>query len=93
MSQQEKNEGTSNGRNGYKGTSLLLMFAGGALTGAAVAYLAQAQNRERVRAIAKRARERAGQFPRAMREASHAARTAFAEAQSGHGEVVASRQK
>ena len=89
MSGQRMDGPANSGRVGYSGTSLLLMFVGGALTGAAVAYLAQAENRARVRAFAKRTREQAGRLPRAVREASHAAKEAFAEAQSGHDEAVA----
>ncbi len=80
MSTEEKNGQTT--KSGHSGTSLLLMFLGGAAAGAAVAYLAQSENRARVRALARRTRETAGRLPRALREASHAAREAFAEAQS-----------
>ena len=90
MSGQRMDGPATNGRVGYSGTSLLLMFVGGALTGAAVAYLAQAENRARVRALAKHTREMAGHLPQAVREASHAAKEAFAEAYSGDdGEAVA----
>ena len=89
MSEQGTNGQGANGRTGYSGKSLLLMFLGGALTGAAVAYLAQKENRARVRALATRTREMAGQLPGAVREASHAAKAAFAEAYRGHGEAVA----
>jgi hypothetical protein len=89
MSGQGMNGQATNGRAGYSGTSLLLMFVGGALSGAAVAYLAQVENRARVRALAKRTRENAGHLPQAVREASHAAKEAFVEAYSGNGEAVA----
>jgi hypothetical protein len=89
MSGQGRNGQTANGRTGYSGASLLLMFVGGAVAGAAVAYLAQADNRARVRALAKRTRERARHLPRAMREAAKEAKEAFGEAYSSHGEAVA----
>ena len=89
MSGQGMNGQATNGRAGYGGTSLFLMFVGGALTGAAVAYLAQRENRARVRELARRTRETAGHLPQAVREASHAAREAFAEAYSSHGDTVA----
>jgi hypothetical protein len=64
------------------------MFVGGALAGAAVAYLAQSENRARVRAFARRARRRAAHLPGAMREASQAAKEAFADAYAVEGEEV-----
>jgi hypothetical protein len=79
----------TNGKVGYKGRTLLLMFLGGALAGAAAAYLAQAENRSRVRAFAIRARQSASHLPLAVREASHAAKEAFVESYGNHGEAVA----
>ena len=76
-------------RSGFSGTSLFLTFVGGALAGAAVAYLAQAENRARVRALAKHTREMAGHLPQAVREASAAAKEAFAEAYGDDAESVA----
>jgi hypothetical protein len=93
MSGQGRDGQATNGRTGYSGTSLLLIFVGGALTGAAVAYLAQTENRARVRALAKRTREMAGQLPQAVCEASHAAQEAFAEAYSDQGEAVETSSK
>ena len=89
MSRDEKDGQTTNGRTGFSGTSLLLMFVGGALTGGAVAYLAQAQNRANVRALARRTRKMAPRLPGAMREASHAGKEAFVEAFGDNGEPVA----
>ena len=90
MSGQGINGQTTNGRSGFSGTSLFLMFVGGALTGAAVAYLAQGENRARVRELAKHTRDMAGHLPQAVRDASHAAKEAFAEAYRGDdGEAVA----
>jgi hypothetical protein len=83
MSDQE-----TNGRRGFSGVSLFFMFAGGALAGAAAAYLAQAQNRERVRELALHTRDQAGRLPQALRDASIAAKDAFAEALGGNGEGV-----
>jgi len=80
MSDQEKN-----GNKGFSGYSLLLWFAGGALAGAAAAYLAQEKNRERVRDLAVRAKDRAGRIPKALVEASSAAQDAFAESYGGDG--------
>jgi ABC-type uncharacterized transport system permease subunit len=79
---------STNGRSGYSGTSLFLMFLGGALAGAAGAYLAQARNRETVRALAARAQHAVGQLPQATRDASHAAKEAFVDAYNGSGEVA-----
>ena len=76
----------SNGRRGFSGLSLFFMFAGGALAGAAAAYLAQAPNRERVRELALHTRDQAGRLPQALRDASSAAKDAFAEALGGNGE-------
>ncbi|MCC6747455.1 MAG: hypothetical protein IT371_07345 [Deltaproteobacteria bacterium] len=86
MTSEGMNGQSSNGRAGYSGTSLLLMFAGGALAGAAVAYLAQADNRARVRSFVTRTRGKVGHFPQAVQEASHAAKEAFVEAYAGQGE-------
>jgi hypothetical protein len=86
-------EQPTNGRAGFSGKSLLLMFVGGALTGAAVAYLAQRENRARIGALATHTREMAAQLPQAVREASHAAKEAFAEAYGGDGEAVAPKRK
>ena len=76
----------SNGRRGFSGLSLFFMFAGGALAGAAAAYLAQARNREHVRDLALHTRDQAGRLPQALRDASSAAKEAFAEALGGNGE-------
>jgi hypothetical protein len=84
MSDQE-----TNGRRGFSGVSLLLWFAGGALAGAAAAYLAQAQNRAHVRELAQRTRDRAGRLPQALRDASSAAQSAFAESYQGNAEAAA----
>ena len=89
MSEQGSNGQGSNGGSGYSGSTLLLLFLGGAAAGAAVAYLAQADNRARVRAFAERARQSAGQLPQAVRDASQAAKVAFAESYAGHGDVPA----
>jgi hypothetical protein len=86
----------SNGHAGYSGTTLLLAFLGGALTGAAVAYLAQADNRARVRAFANRTRQQASQLPQAVREASRVAKEAFTEAfggQAGAAELIGPQQQ
>lgn len=88
MSEERHSRHASNGHTGYSGTSLLLMFVGGALAGAAVAYLAQAENRARVRAFARRTRQKAAHLPHAVREASHAAKGAFADAYAGLGETA-----
>jgi GAF domain-containing protein len=68
---------------------LFFMFAGGALAGAAAAYLAQARNREQVRDLALHARDQAGRLPQALLDASSAAKEAFTEALGGNGEAVA----
>ena len=65
--------------NGFGGFTLLFCFAGGALAGAAAAYLAQQQNRARVRDLASSARQRAGRLPKALRDASSAAQETFIE--------------
>lgn len=83
------NEQTNLGRPGFSGSSLLLMFLGGALTGAAVAYLSQGQNRADVRALAQRAQHSTAQLPTAIHEASIAAKEAFAEAYNGHDKPTA----
>jgi hypothetical protein len=83
MSDQE-----TNGRRGYSGFSLFLGFAGGALAGAAAAYLVQAQNRAHVRDLALRTRDQAGRIPKALRDASSAAQDAFAASYRGNGEAV-----
>ena len=70
---------------GYSGFTVFLWFAGGALVGAAAAYLAQAQNRERVGELAQRTRDRAGDLAGALRDASSAAQTAFAQSSGGNG--------
>jgi hypothetical protein len=95
MSGQGKNgqdEQLTNGRTGYSGKSLLLLFVGGAVTGAAVAYLAQRGNRARVGALAAHAREMAAHLPQAVRDASHAAKEAFTEAYGGNGEAAPKRK-
>jgi hypothetical protein len=78
----------TNGRRGFSGFSLLLWFAGGALAGAAATYLAQAQNRGRVRELAQRTRDQASRLPKALRDASSAAQDAFAESYRGNGESI-----
>jgi hypothetical protein len=78
----------SNGRKGFSGLSVFLWFAGGALTGAAAAYLAQAQNRERVLDLARRTRVKAGRVPHALKEASSAAREAFVGSYGRNSEAV-----
>ncbi len=83
MSDQGTNE-----RRGFSGFSLLCWCAGGALAGAAAAYLAQAQNRARVRDLAQRTRDQAGRIPKAVRDASSAAQDAFAESYRGNGEPI-----
>jgi len=88
MNEQGSNGQGSNGGSGYSGSTLLLLFLGGAAAGAAVAYLAQADNRARVRAFADRARQGAGQLPQAVRDASQAAKAAFAESYGSHAEVL-----
>lgn len=96
MSGQGKNgqdEQSTNGRTGYSGKSLLLLFVGGAVTGAAVAYLAQRGNRARAGALAAQARGMAAHLPQAVRDASHAAKEAFTEAYSEDGEAVAPKRK
>jgi hypothetical protein len=79
---------STNGHGGYSGTSLFLMFLGGALAGAAAAYLAQSRNREQVGRLAGRAQHAVGQLPQAVQEASLAAKEAFVEAYDSPGEVV-----
>lgn len=74
------NQGNGQSTSGFSGTSLFLMFLGGALTGAAAAYLAQSQNREQVGRLAGRARHAAGLLPHAVHDASLAAKDAFTEA-------------
>src|SRR5512135_3192311 len=96
MSGQGKNgqdEQPTNGRIGYSGKSLLLLFVGGVVTGAAVAYLAQRGNRARVGALAAQARDMAAHLPQAVRDASHAAKKAFTEAYNDDGEAIAPRRK
>jgi hypothetical protein len=88
MTNQDNGQST-NGRSGFSGMSLFLMFLGGALTGAAAAYLAQSRNRETVRALAGRAQHAVAQLPQATRDASHAAKEAFVENYNNAGEVVA----
>ena len=83
MGRHAMNDQANNGRTGYSGSSLLLMFLGGALAGAAGAYFAQARNRARVRALVEDARRDAGHLPQAVREASQAAREAFSDAYDG----------
>jgi hypothetical protein len=83
------NNQETNGRTGYSGYSLLLWFAGGALAGAAAAYLAQAQNRAHVRELAQHTRDQAGRLPKALHDASSAAQSAFAQAYRGNSEPVA----
>jgi hypothetical protein len=89
MKDHDLKELTIHGRTGFSGSSLLLMFLGGALTGTAVAYLAQGQNRTNVLALAHRAQHSAGQFPAAMHDASIAAKEAFAESYNGQDKPVA----
>jgi gas vesicle protein len=67
------------GGSGFSGSSLMFWFAGGALVGAAVAYLAQPRNREHLREFAQRTLDGADRLPTALREASTAAQAAFAE--------------
>jgi hypothetical protein len=78
----------TNGRKGFSGLSLFFMFAGGALAGAAAAYLAQARNREHVRDLALHTRDQAGRLPQAVADASSAAKEAFVEAFGGNGEEI-----
>ena len=79
---------STNGRSGFSGTSLFLMFLGGALTGAAAAYLAQSQNREQVGRLAGRVQHAAGQLPTAVHDASVAAKEAFAGAYAEPAEAA-----
>jgi len=89
MNEQGTNGQSTTSRSGFSGTSLLLMFLGGTLTGAAVAYLAQTENRARVRTLAIRTQQTAGHLPQAVREATHAAKEAFTESYSINGDPVA----
>jgi len=74
--------------NGATGAQLMLAFLAGAVTGAAVAFLATpqtgAQTRESLRGWAHDAQDKAGRVPNAMRHAfsraSAAAREAFTDA-------------
>jgi len=72
-------------REGFSGFTVLLWFAGGALAGAAAAYLAQVQNRARVLALAQHTRDRVGGLAGALRDASSAAQSAFAEHHDHNG--------
>ncbi|HEY3352757.1 MAG TPA: hypothetical protein VGQ83_05885 [Polyangia bacterium] len=78
----------TNGRKGFSGFSLVLWFAGGALAGAAGAYLMQAQNRARVRDLAERTRDKAGRIPKALHDASSAAQDAFAASYGANGDAA-----
>ncbi len=93
MSGQGKNgqDESTNGRVGYSGKSFFLLFVGGALAGAAVAYLAQRKNRARVGELAEQAREMAALLPLAVR-AARAAKEAFAETYS-EGEPEPKRKR
>ena len=75
----------TSGRDGFSGFTVLLWFAGGAMVGAAAAYLAQAQNRAHVRELAQHTRDRANGLADALRDASSAAQTAFAASNGGNG--------
>ena len=81
------------GRTGFSGISVLLGFAGGALAGAAAAYLAQAQNRAHVRDLAARTMDQSSRLPKALREASSAAQDAFVESYGGKSTPAASHHK
>lgn len=59
--------------------SILLAFAIGAAAGAAAAYLAVPEHRQKVRELARSTSSRAGSMPKALRDASSAARKAFNE--------------
>lgn len=78
-------EHRANGRRGYSGFTLVAWFAGGALAGAAAAYLADPENRLRLRELMLRTRGQAGRLPQALRDASTAAQSAFAESYGDDG--------
>ncbi|HEY3355139.1 MAG TPA: hypothetical protein VGQ83_17935 [Polyangia bacterium] len=77
-------------REGYSTFSLLLAFVGGAVAGVAAAYLSVPENRERVRSYATGSKVRASRIPRAIKDASVAAKDAFASAYRGGADGVKS---
>jgi hypothetical protein len=85
MSDQGMNE-----RQGFSGISVLLGFAGGALAGAAAAYLAQAHNRAHVRDLAARTKDQASRLPQALHEALSAVQDAIVESYGGKSTLAAS---
>jgi len=75
---------------GYSGGNVFLTFLAGAAVGSVVALLlapySGKESRERIRAAASAAGERARRIPVAMRDAGTAARTAYGESvRSGKG--------
>jgi gas vesicle protein len=66
------------------GFGMLLAFLGGAVVGSAVAMLlaprSGPETRRRIVELAEQGKDKAGRVPVAVREARHAAVTAFAEA-------------
>jgi hypothetical protein len=57
--------------------SILISFAVGAAAGAATAYLMVPENRAKLRQISHDTSQKAGRVPKALKEASSAARRAF----------------
>ena len=86
-------------RERYTGAHIMMAFLGGAIAGAAIAFLTAPQSgretRESLKGWTREARDRAGRLPHAVREAStratQAAREAFTESlresQRGDGEA------
>lgn len=73
-----------NERIGFSGTDMVLAVLGGAAVGAAVALLTAPRSgretRARINEYANTGREKAKQFPDAVKAAGNAARTAFTDA-------------
>lgn len=71
-------------RTGYSGTEMMLAVLGGAAVGATVALLTAPRSGRETRAqlseLANSGKERARQFPDAVKAAGTAARTAFTDA-------------
>ena len=65
--------------------SILISFGVGAAAGAATAYLLVPESRERLRQYAHDTSLKAGRVPKALKEASSAAKKAFSETYQAEG--------
>lgn len=69
--------------------SIMIAFAVGAAAGAAAAYLAVPENRAKVRDYYRNTSMRAGRVPKALKDASSAAKKAFSETyQAEAGDII-----